>query len=192
MRAGAAFRSYGRAGTRRRAACGAGSAQRKPPDDRLCRNAVSITRSERKRLCADGLRPSFADGSAIVAVLGQNGRNDRLGALGQPKGGRLVLERGYELVQSPCLRRGRRLAVRRGRRHPAGEAGLCSRALCACSGPAAAIVRGGAAYPARHLQICLDMAGRHSLFRVFNAGGRRDPAPRDQPPRCTGDVSIFG
>ena len=56
------------------------------------------TRSERKRLCTDSLRPSFADGSPIMAVLCQNGRNDRLGALGQPKGRRLVLEHRYELV----------------------------------------------------------------------------------------------
>lgn len=44
--------------------------------------------------------------------------------LGQPKGGRLVLEHRYELVQSPCLRRGSRLAIRRGGRYPSGEAGL--------------------------------------------------------------------
>ena len=46
MRTGAALWSCGEPRPRCRAACGTGSVQWKPPDDRLCRNAVFVTRAE--------------------------------------------------------------------------------------------------------------------------------------------------
>ena len=67
----------------------------------------------------------------LAELVRSNGNRLTTGFVGTPyllhalsKGGRLVLEHRYELVQSSRLRRGRRLAVRRGRRHPAGEAGV--------------------------------------------------------------------
>ena len=87
------------------------------PDDRLRRHAVPVPRAEPLRLPRRGLPAAQPRGVPVVALPGEAGRHDDLGALGRPEAGRLVPGQGHELVQPLRLRRDRRVDVPRHGRH---------------------------------------------------------------------------
>ena len=68
--------------------------------------------------------PAPADGEPVVAVPGHDGRDDGLGALGQPARGRVGQPRRDDLVQPLRAGRGGRLAAPHRRRSRARRAGL--------------------------------------------------------------------
>ena len=97
---------------------------RLPDRHRLRRHAAGHRRADRRRPRRRRLPPAAADGVPVLALPGDDGRDDGLGALGQHAARRHDQPRRDDLVQPLRARRGGRLAAPHRRRPRAGRAGL--------------------------------------------------------------------
>nr|BFE71701.1 hypothetical protein GCM10020092_050020 [Actinoplanes digitatis] len=134
VRAGVAVvaAAVGGAAAPRRAAAGRPRAGGRLPDrHRLRRHAADDRRADRRGRARAGVPAAVADRLPVVALPGDDGRDDRLGTLGQHAAGRLGQPRRDDVVQPLRARRGRRLAAPPGRRAGTGRAGLPAAARAA-------------------------------------------------------------
>ena len=98
--------------------------RRLPHRHRLRRHAAHLRRADARRRARHRLPPAAAARVPVLAVPGDDGRDDDLGALGQPAPGRHGQPGRDDLVQPLRARRGRRLAAPHRRRPRAGRARL--------------------------------------------------------------------
>ncbi len=150
------------------------------PDDGLRRHAVPVPRAQPLRLHGRRLHAAQPPGVPVVALPGEAGRDDHLGALGRPQARRQLPGRGDELVQPLRLRRDRRVDVPGGRRprdRPAG-ARLQARARPAAARRRPHVGRGAARDALRRGRLRLG-AGRRQADRL---GHRATQHARHDPP----------
>ena len=136
-----------------------------PHRHRLRRHAARVRRPGRRRLRRRRLPPAAADAVPVVAVPGHDGRDDRVGALGQHAAGRLDQPHRDDLVQPLRPRRRRRLPAPRRRRAGPRRARLPQAARPPASRRRAHPRRGDAAHPVRRRQRALEATRRSARRR---------------------------